>query len=570
MFGQRESSPPIGPFRPVTDRVPAASIGAITGRPVCCALEPSAVPGGFADLTEVLETASLAHLVVLSIHDASRIAWDIVLPLLPDRDLRYALELELEIPADIFVAHDPWARLQSRARLDIQRAAALDQGDSIDSLRRSIVGICAKLAWARDGFARHCTLLRGAESTPGEQLQPLRLWIAVAERVVSGAREGAVLQDPVDPSAEARERSLGDEYLSAQLWVALTDCARALEETRAGYEGLSSEMEEAFAGIEAALADALATEIDYRLEHGFACASPRSTRELERMLLRTRALKKHFHRVLFLEAEAYQVSNRLNGWFSAFAAVLAYLWFFFWQLALDRERDSFPAIGSGVLLVALITAVVYASREKLKEVGRNWIAGRVQRLFAQRVARYRLQGTAPGMGSPVVTAREFFSQSTALRPEPLDAGIGGGVGVTVVRFVHRGLLRRVPLHNVRASHVRHVFRYDLSPLFPRLHDAVKGLAVPDRATHRVVIAEVPRNYQLPVRVTLRTDGGQVEQRGTIILNKNGLLRVECSEQGRLPGADMTSATGGLPPTAPEDALWPHPRGQGEPVRRTAR
>jgi hypothetical protein len=102
--------------------------------------------------------------------------------------------------------------------------------------------------------------------------------------------------------------------------------------------------------------------------------------------------------------------------------------------------------------------------------------------------------------------------------------------VTVLRFSHRGVLT-APGPGMQASQVRLVFRYDLSAIFSRLHDAVKGLATPDPETRRLVITDVPRNYELPVRATLRTGTRTCVRQGVLVLNKNGLLRFdEQSEQ----------------------------------------
>ena len=69
------------------------------------------------------------------------------------------------------------------------------------------------------------------------------------------------------------------------------------------------------------------------------------------------------------------------------------------------------------------------------------------------------------------------------------------------------------------TRVKHVFRYDLSALFPRLHDAFKGLAVPDAESRRVVITDVPRNYELPLRAALRSPGRScVRQPGQLMIN----------------------------------------------------
>jgi hypothetical protein len=203
--------------------------------------------------------------------------------------------------------------------------------------------------------------------------------------------------------------------------------------------------------------------------------------------------------------------------------LVAYLWFFLWQFALERHP---VAIGSGVVAFALLTAIAYASRERLKEVARSWLTGRVQRMFAQRVTRYRLPSKERRKAGPiVVSARESISQSKAHRPDPVSE-TQLTHDVTVLTFKNRGKVVRPLSDGGPGQEVRFIHRFDMSALFPRLHDAARGLASIDPRTGRVVIVDVPRNYELSLRAILRRDGGVEESAYTLVLNKNGLLRIE--------------------------------------------
>jgi hypothetical protein len=71
-----------------------------------------------------------------------------------------------------------------------------------------------------------------------------------------------------------------------------------------------------------------------------------------------------------------------------------------------------------------------------------------------------------------------------------------------------------------------VFRYDLSPLFARLDDAVKPVPVLDPETRRVRFAAAPRCYRLPVRVRVRCGGASLGERATLVFSKRGLDRLE--------------------------------------------
>jgi hypothetical protein len=437
---------------------------------------------------------------------------------------------------------DPWAALQSYARLDGSDDAGAPGTPSPEPFRRSVVAGSGRLALARDGFARHCTLLRSATSPDHGHWQPLALWLSAASVELANARAGLLSGSP--PKGEG---PLADEFLSLQLWTVLTDCGRALFDTRRALEERALSEEQAFDAIEATLAEALRSELGYRHRAGFVLAEPVNLSQLERLLSRTRWLKRHFERVLFLDVESYQVVDRWSGWLSAVTAAIAYLWFVLWQVTLERHPVT---VGSGVVAFALITAVVYASRERLKEIGRSWLTGRVQRMFAQRITRYRLPAKEGARGSAlVVSARESFSQSSAQRLDSEHAGYGVTRDVTVLRFTNRGSVCAPPSRYAAAARqVRFIYRLDLSGLLPRLHDAVRGLASLDRRTGRVSILDVPRNYDIPLKTVMHLEGGHPQEATfRLTLNKNGLLRVHAEEDTQPESSRSERSPVGAPP-----------------------
>jgi hypothetical protein len=467
------------------------------------------------------------------VHDASRIAWNVVVPIEGHGITRYTFELELEIPSNVLAAYDPWAQLQSYARLDTREGSSADRAGSGDPLRQCVLAASSKLARAREGFVRHCAAVRAAGAAQADDTRALHLWITAASQTVADARRGLEQSWPSGLGASSEgnplshERHLADEYLSAQHWGALTDCARALSDASRAVEEQPEATQVHLDDVESKLVAALELEIAHRREAEFECPAPSGAQELEYFLQRAQWLKRHFQRVLFLEGQTVQVAERLRSWFAAAAAVIAYLWFFGWQVLAEHSRGRWPVVGSGLVVFALVTAIAYASREKLKEAAHNWLAGRAQSLFAQRTAHYRLPRRGRKAGAVIVTARESFSQSVVERPYPLSPQPEGTVRVNVLRFSHRGRISPISVVDMPyASHVRHIFRYDLSPLFPRLHDAVKGLAVPDREGHRIVIADVPRTYKLPLRASLRAGDLSSSRDGTLVVSKNGLLRFE--------------------------------------------
>jgi len=56
---------------------------------------------------------------------------------------------------------------------------------------------------------------------------------------------------------------------------------------------------------------------------------------------------------------------------------------------MNQRPSTGSQVGSGIILLATIAGVVYAGKDRIKEIGRNWISGNVHRFYAQRVARWR-------------------------------------------------------------------------------------------------------------------------------------------------------------------------------------
>lgn len=454
----------------------------------------------------------------VDVHDASRLGWNISVPVPETERGSYELSLELEMPTTSLGAFDAWAGLQSFARLDGAALAEPTLLKTKEAYRREVVAASFRLLRPRTGFGRHCTLVRAGDRDE-EHSPALLLWIEAARETLKVARE-ELLAPRV--GIGKKERARADEFLSAQYWGVLTDCARALfdVQSRIAARGGAASFDE----VEERLSQVLDEEVRYRQSNSFKLASPVSARQLERLVRRWHRLKRYFERTLFLELDSYPVAARLGSWFSALMAVVAYMWFVFLQTRIEH----YGAVGSGVGIIAFVTAIAYASRERLKEAGRNWLAGRVQSVFAQRVSRARMpRRDGKKRGPVVVAARESFSQSTPRRSG--RAWKNTGTDRTVLRFSHRGTIQRPALlRHASAARLRLVFRLDLSPVFARLHDAMKGFAQTDKATGRIVILDVPRNYKLPVRLALHSSGDAEvrEARGKLVLNKNGLLRFE--------------------------------------------
>ncbi len=494
-----------------------------------------------ADLTEEAFVAQEvategAGRVRVAVHDASRIEWSLSVPLPKDASLDYSLRVEMQIPSNAFVRHTPWDQMQAFTRLDGPAVAARGDGDavSIDHLRRGALAMASQLARASDGFARHCRLAGSlfATAAHSELEDALTIWIEAAVRISQEARERLTCGPAQEPSELGRERILVDEYISVRLLEALAGAERGLVSLGQSKSPSAALIQPVLAAVEARLAEVLSEELGYRKDRGFENADPSSSTALERYLERSSSLKKHFQEVLFLDQETFQIAERAYHWIAGFVAVVASTWAFAWQIALANKASSAQTFSTGLLTLALIAGVVYATKDRIKEIGRTWMTTRVHRVWgAQRITRYRAPARRLPGRDVVVTARESFDQGVASLPDPLNPESGATVPVTILSYEHKGTV--VPHAQLLASGVRrvkHVFRYDLSPMFARLDDAMKPVPVLDEHTRKVRFVDAPRCYRVPIRVRVECDGHLFEESSTLVLHKRGLERLDLPEE----------------------------------------
>jgi hypothetical protein len=501
---------------------------------------------GAASQPEIAEVASDVD-VRLDVHDASRLEWSVTVAL-PDRGTsEYSIDFELEIPANVFVLHAPWDQLQSWTRLD-GPADSPRPGETpdIDALRRGAVSFAHRLARASEGFARHCRLAGAVSATaftPETLEDGLELWLGFAAATAGEARERLVSGGKRDGADIARERRLVDEYVSVRLLEVLASAERAIAALRESNSPRVDDFEAPLARVESRLAETLECEVAHRDEAGYLHPNPRSAASLESYIERASRLKKHFQEVLFLEPERFKVAERLHNWVAGFVAIVASTWAFVFQVALmNRTPTNASKVGSGLIMLAVVAGLVYAVKDRIKELGRNWISGNVHRFYAQRVARWRAPAKRLPRRDVVVHARESFDQSVVRRPDPLNPLSEGTTTATVVRYTHRGTLHgNGALAASGVKRVKHIFRYDLSPIFARLDDPVKQVPVLDCATRRVTFTAAPRCYRVPVRLVARFGEQSIEERATLVLHKRGLERLEFEG-----GAEGALETGVLP------------------------
>jgi hypothetical protein len=454
---------------------------------------------------------------------------------------RYSLRVEMHVPQNAYVRHVPWDQMQAFTRLDGPAYAAVGDVVTIDALRRGALAMANQLARASDGFQRHCRLAGSLFATaPHSELEEvLTIWIDACVRIAEEARERLCVGEPNEPAELVRERKLVDEYVSVRVLEMLAGAERGIANVVGSKSPYVQRLEPVLAVVEEKLANALAGELDYRAKHGYTVADPSSAHALERYLDRASRLKKHFQEVLFLEQETFKTAERAYHWVAAFAAVVASTWAFAWQIALlqrAQQNNTSATLSSGFVMLVIVAGIVYAGKDRLKEIGRNWMTHRVHKVWgAERITRYRAPRRRLPARDVVVSARETFSQAITNTPDPLNPECGASTTTTVLTYKHDGeVLPNTHLLGSGVRRVKHVFRYDLSPLFARLDDATKPVPVLDEGTRRVRFIDAPRCYRVPIKVEVEAGGTKHVEHRTLVLHKRGLERLESDRDDSSP------------------------------------
>jgi hypothetical protein len=515
--------------------------GPAAGRAIAAAEAPAsgaantngAVAGTVRPTTGTVETAG----VRIGVHDASRVEWVVSVPLRAAEAYKYSVEFTAEIPAHLHSAHDVWEHHQELARLqspDLEELRTVRPAETtIDDVRRTTVAVAHQLKMVQDRAKRLCRSanslsLPSPDLSVGGRLEGL---VADGVALVHRGRSdvsGAGLSGPARDAQLSRERQLADEFLSTKLIDFLATVEKVIDEVLIGDQvRFSDEYQEIAARLHECLAGALEKEMGYRAQRSYV--NPRADRpqELERFLERASHLKKHFQEVLFLELETELVDNRVRNWVAILMAALASTIYFFGMLAFLPNAAGATAAGISLWTGAAIAAMLYAFKDRVKEIGRQWLGARLTRHLGSRLVKLRIpERLVPG-NQVVVEARENFVTQCELRDDDLNPDAGRTRRAVILRYTKQAVARgSVELEAKGVHSLKHVFRFDLSTVFPRLDDPIKRVPVLDPAQRRVRFVEAPRCYRFPVKARVCSADGVVERQAVVVVHKQGIDRIE--------------------------------------------
>ena len=452
-------------------------------------------------------------------HDASRVEWSMYIPLPRDREISEAeVSFRLEFPENVYVPHDGWEQLQILARLSSpDEESAAPEPLTVDGLRRSALGVARRLKLLRESIPR-AAVAHSLSPMPVAPSLARELEHILDQAVASLGHARAIFGPGADDPPElGRERALADEFLSGQLLELLTvaeeTCARML--APAGLPGYRAVAQK----LRGRVADALSAELHERERRGEMLPDGEDVEALALFLDRAAQLKKHFQEVLFLEPETKMIDEAVRNWVGLSGAATAFIIYFGLQ-ALQTSA----AAGLGLWTLMTVGAVAYALKDRAKELTRQWLAGKLSHLYANRVLALREPQKFDRSRNVVLRARESLAQARVARPDPLNPG--GGAVQRVVTLDYRQRARLTGLKGPSAAafeRLKIVFRYDLAPILTRLDDSVKRVPVPDGAGVR--FADAPRLYRVPLTLRVATPAGVEKREVLIVLNRRGIARI---------------------------------------------
>ena len=500
---------------------------AVAGQAVVAVIaQPSmATPHAFPKVTELAPKPNLK----VAVHDRSRLEWVVTVPIAAvGEEQTWDTTFDITIPDAIWLAHLPWDHFTVRSRLmsPVLQPGHRQEGAPIEQLRRRALAAVHELKKATEAIGGQLLAIRRRDRLIA-QAEGTDL-LAALHAAVDGATQARqaldYLRDARDEALE-REHGLADEFVSNQVLMLVTKIVRMMGPLRAR----SGRIDPALQGdradaVQAAVLDILKVEIAHRKQNNIKFADAHDAHEIEGFVQRGALLKKHFQQALFVEARAYMLDQRLRNWIAAAMAMVASVFYFVGQIWLFANATAASTTFS-LLVACAVGALVYAAKDRIKELGRDWLASRVKHGYADRVAHLSLQERMDPNHSDFALARETITLSRKMAPDPLNAALGDTSVVHQLvikeRLKHDGL---PILHQQGLVGLKHVFRYDFSPLLVKLDDQLKRVPVVGMA--RVHLKASTRVYSLPVTVRVHKLGTDfaITQRGHLRIRRNGLER----------------------------------------------
>jgi hypothetical protein len=272
-------------------------------------------------------------------------------------------------------------------------------------------------------------------------------------------------------------------------------------------------------------------ECAYREEQGFLNLDSSSLARAEYFAYRKALLKKAIHQALYVSTQKLSTDRYVRNATGMVAAGLAATWAVAAQLPL-RQQGLSPTMQ---LLLFGIPIVAYVAKDRIKELTREWLTGKLQD-FDQDVALSAEALDSAGLAEVKGRLRERmkFTAAAAVPREviALRASVRTVAGTDVQAESVLTYRRRLTLERVRSwpeqkLGIRQIIRFNLRHFLTRLDEPEQ--AVPHYSPREAVFVAttVPKVYHLNLICRIESPGKPPQlMRWRLVLNKDGLARVE--------------------------------------------
>lgn len=311
---------------------------------------------------------------------------------------------------------------------------------------------------------------------------------------------------------------------------------------------------ESLVGLGGAMTEAAERELTYRKAAGYIVLTPNDPAGLALYTYRSGALKKLIERVLYLDVRTIQEKNRWRTLAAGLGALLAGF------VSGSANQTIVVPLSHSLVWAVLAFAFFYVVRDQIKEVLRDYVWTRISFYFPDN----RLMIHDPIKDLPLgrCTERAQYLKKAdlpadvrAVREQNHVVDLDSEREETVLLYRNHVKLnaREILAEHRRRTHVKHFLRFSVDELLPRLDDPSVKVRFFDPEAGGFQRTNAPKVYHLNIVFKLQRFDASNEplapfyQRIRVVLDKDGIQRIEPVAVENLPAPAVRRGTGMLAP-----------------------
>lgn len=259
--------------------------------------------------------------------------------------------------------------------------------------------------------------------------------------------------------------------------------------------------------------------------------------QLETLMYRRSLLKKYIFGALFLKVRPVRSRNLVQHFVGAIGAFLAAVWAFFSNPALFGT----VTINSLTFAVLFVAVFGYILKDRIKELTRQYLAGRFRKWLPDRDRRVLPSELVSGVRKPMGRVREYIEfvpaekvgrDVHALRNAVHTIDTGEEAAESILHYAKVIELWRQPDLAGTTNGIKDMLRFNVQHLLTRLDESIGDLYAYDPESGTTARVEGGHVYHVNMVMRCSRDGESAEdsspllERLRLVLNKAGIVRVE--------------------------------------------